>query len=317
MTVVAAFTAVPATGLIPPSEEVQFTDQSTGNPDSWLWDFGDGDISEEQHPVHTFIGNIGDTFGVTLKAWITASSLSVSMTLVAGIRFEKSSGFVEGTPEAALAALPSTYILTNQSSGPTRIIHQRGPGEQYHYQRNRETRQLSMPSGPSGGGTSVFKIEYSLGTGPSVGEATVTSDIGGAAYGGSARSTWLPFLDVTGYLGASPVIIFEPAIVAISTPVPLTRNGIEVSFRAMEYTTGSSSDYDEEVGIVAFGTSPVAAFTGAPTAGPSPLTVQFENQSTPAVGLPTTYSWKKRISGSGDAFVEFSTAENPSHIFTK
>ncbi|MFC1712564.1 NPCBM/NEW2 domain-containing protein, partial [Candidatus Poribacteria bacterium] len=33
---------------------VGFTDSSRGNPISWLWDFGDGETSVEQDPVHTY-----------------------------------------------------------------------------------------------------------------------------------------------------------------------------------------------------------------------------------------------------------------------
>lgn len=33
---------------------VQFTDQSTENPISWLWDFGDGSTSTEQNPMHVY-----------------------------------------------------------------------------------------------------------------------------------------------------------------------------------------------------------------------------------------------------------------------
>lgn len=33
---------------------VAFTDTSTGSPTSWLWNFGDGNISYEQNPSHTF-----------------------------------------------------------------------------------------------------------------------------------------------------------------------------------------------------------------------------------------------------------------------
>ena len=33
---------------------VQFSDTSTGNPGEWHWDFGDGNTSTEQNPIHTY-----------------------------------------------------------------------------------------------------------------------------------------------------------------------------------------------------------------------------------------------------------------------
>lgn len=45
---------------------VSFTDNSTGKITSWKWDFGDGNMSVEQHPVHTY--SKPDQYVVTL--WI-------------------------------------------------------------------------------------------------------------------------------------------------------------------------------------------------------------------------------------------------------
>jgi len=61
---VGAFTAEPQSGTAPLA--VTFTDTSTGCPTAWLWDFGDGGTSTEQHPVHTYTtpGNYTVTFSV-------------------------------------------------------------------------------------------------------------------------------------------------------------------------------------------------------------------------------------------------------------
>lgn len=56
------FIGGPLTGESPLS--VIFTDLSIGNPSSWLWDFGDGNTSTSQNPVHTY--NAGGVYTVSL-----------------------------------------------------------------------------------------------------------------------------------------------------------------------------------------------------------------------------------------------------------
>ena len=56
------FVAEPMAGRAPLA--VTFTDKSTGEPTSWLWDFGDGQTSTVQNPVHTFTS--GAAFDVVL-----------------------------------------------------------------------------------------------------------------------------------------------------------------------------------------------------------------------------------------------------------
>lgn len=54
---------------------VQFTDLSTGiDIARWLWDFGDGSMSDEQHPVHTYAR--AGTYSVTLSIWDTEGAKS-------------------------------------------------------------------------------------------------------------------------------------------------------------------------------------------------------------------------------------------------
>jgi PKD repeat protein len=45
---------------------VSFTDTSTNNPTSWLWDFGDGATSTQRNPSHTYAS--ANTYSVTLTA---------------------------------------------------------------------------------------------------------------------------------------------------------------------------------------------------------------------------------------------------------
>jgi beta propeller repeat protein len=59
----ADFDAVPEYGLAP--LRVQFTDRSCGTPLNWSWDFGDGNISQEQNPGNLF-GIPARDFTVTL-----------------------------------------------------------------------------------------------------------------------------------------------------------------------------------------------------------------------------------------------------------
>nr|WP_321498723.1 right-handed parallel beta-helix repeat-containing protein [uncultured Methanolobus sp.] len=58
------FTANVTSGNI--SLTVQFTDISTNNPDSWEWDFGDGNSSTESNPVYTY--STPGSYNVTLTA---------------------------------------------------------------------------------------------------------------------------------------------------------------------------------------------------------------------------------------------------------
>ena len=70
----AAFTFVSPGGVAPVT--VRFTDQSTGSPTGWSWDFADGTTSTQRNPTHSFTG--GGTFAVTLT--VTRGGLDRSVS---------------------------------------------------------------------------------------------------------------------------------------------------------------------------------------------------------------------------------------------
>ncbi len=57
----------------------QFTDNSTGGPTSWYWQFGDGDTSHRQNPVHAYASS--GTFTVTLIAFTCNESDTITNTI--------------------------------------------------------------------------------------------------------------------------------------------------------------------------------------------------------------------------------------------
>ena len=56
-----------------------FTDYSSGNIDEWLWSFGDGNISNEPNPVHTYIDQ-GDYLTTLTVTSFTGGSNCISTT---------------------------------------------------------------------------------------------------------------------------------------------------------------------------------------------------------------------------------------------
>ncbi|HIH94629.1 TPA: PQQ-binding-like beta-propeller repeat protein, partial [Methanosarcina acetivorans] len=77
---VAAFIADVTGGTAPLI--VNFTDQSTGSPTAWAWDFGDGANSTEQNPSHTYV---------------SAGNYTVNLTVenAAGMDFELKTNYIE------------------------------------------------------------------------------------------------------------------------------------------------------------------------------------------------------------------------------
>jgi PKD repeat protein len=71
---VADFSASPTSGTAP--LKVKFTDQSTENPATWQWDFGDGQTSIDQNPTHTYVTD--DTYTVKLTVKNKTGSDSVT-----------------------------------------------------------------------------------------------------------------------------------------------------------------------------------------------------------------------------------------------
>ncbi len=61
------------------SQEVQFSDLSSGSPELWSWDFGDNGTSDEQDPLHTY--EEAGTYTVTLQIFNEAKGSDVEIKI--------------------------------------------------------------------------------------------------------------------------------------------------------------------------------------------------------------------------------------------
>jgi len=129
--VVASFTTNQTTGPVPFS--VQFSDTSSGHPNSWQWNFGDGSANSTlQNPIHTY--TTAGTYSVTLTASNTTCGYSggITMTnLITANPPSSSCGTISGHKWNDLDGNGDWDIGEHGLSGWTINLYQRTSGQNY------------------------------------------------------------------------------------------------------------------------------------------------------------------------------------------
>lgn len=107
-----AFVGSPLSGNAPVT--VNFTDQSTGNPTSWSWNFGDGGTSTQQHPAHTY-NTAGD---YTVQLTVTSTCGTDAETKTTYIHIDPCVPPTANFSGSATSGnAPFTVNFTDQSTG--------------------------------------------------------------------------------------------------------------------------------------------------------------------------------------------------------
>ncbi|MFN0034303.1 MAG: PKD domain-containing protein [Saprospiraceae bacterium] len=258
-----------------------FTNSSLNGPTSFHWNFGDGNSSTLANPVHTY--STGGTYNVVLTATNVCGTSTKSREVVITSTAPPTAAF---TAIPSVGCVPLTVNFTNNSTGATSYSWSFPGG-------NPNTSTLASPTvAYDTAGVYTVTLTATNANGSSTASSTVTVNTLPQTVGftdtvthdtivrftntstGATSYLWT-FGDGDSSTVASPIHDYA-ALDSIYT--------YQVIMRATN-DCGTVTD-TQFVSIV---TDPRAGFTATPTSGCAPLTVQFNNSSTPNA---TSFLWR-------------------------
>lgn len=307
---IADFIGTPTSGNKPLT--VQFTDLSTGDITSWSWTFGDGGTSTEKNPSYTYLNK--GTYSVILGVDGPSGSHAKLRPLYITVNDPTSNPPVANfTAFPTSGAKPLTVQFTNLSTGDiTSYLWVFGDGgtsnlaSPSHTYINAGLYSVSLvASGPDGNDTKTSNnyINVTENTSnPPVANFTATPTSGTKPLAvqftdmstGDITSRYWDFGDGGTSTSVNPSHTYSNAGL-YSVSLTVNGPGGNHTKAITNYITVTNSTSNP----------PVANFSGTPTSGVKPLTVQFTDHST---GEITSRNWDFGDGGS-------STGVNPSHTY--
>ncbi len=301
------FSGTPRTGTNPLT--VNFSDLSTGNINSYSWDFGDGGSSSLANPSHTYTASGDYTVSLTVSGPGGSNSKTQTNYINVADPAQPPVANFSGTPFSG--ARPLAVSFTNLSTG--------------------DVSSYSWNFG-DGGSSSLPNPSHTF---TSTGKYTISLSVNGP--GGSNTNTKTNYISVTdpppppvADFSAKPLSGVSPLAVnfsnlstgAISSYAWNFGDGVSSSLANPSHTYTAAGGYTVTLTVSGPGGSnnktktnyihvsdpnsvPVADFSATPRFGNKPLTVNFTDLST---GDVTVWSW---TFGDGTD----SSATNPSHTY--
>ncbi|WP_281085414.1 PKD domain-containing protein, partial [Methanosarcina acetivorans] len=305
---VAEFSAEPTSGEIPLT--VRFTDESTGYPTEWFWDFGDGDDTNAtvQNPVHTY-AEVG-TYTVTLTATNSVGNDTESKTsYITTTCFAPVADF---SAEPTSGKVPLTVHFTDESANnPTSWSWDFGDGDDTN-----STLQNPVHTYAEIG---IYNVTLTAtntagnGTESKTGYITVADTVPIAHFSAEPTCGEVPltvqFTDLSENFPASWSWDFgdgDDTNSTLQNPVH-TYAEIGIYNVILTATNTAGNGTESKTGYITVVTTPVANFSGEPTSGKVPLTAQFTDLSE---NFPDSWSWDF-----GDGDDTNATMQNPVHTY--
>ena len=175
---VASFASSVTSGTAPLT--VQFVDSTTNSPTSWIWSFGDGNLSTIQNPSHTYMTS--DTYTVTLIATNAAGSDTQTRTNYIIVTY--ATPVANFTSDITNGTAPLTVRFTDTSeNSPTTWSWQFGDGGKStnqnptHEYTDTGTYSVSLTAKNSAGSNTTKMTGYITVTSVSSPVASFTADM--------------------------------------------------------------------------------------------------------------------------------------------
>jgi len=287
---VAAFSGSPTSGEAPLT--VNFTDESTSGPTSWSWTFGDGGTSTAQNPSYEYAA--AGTYTVEL-----------TVTNAYGSDTETKTDYITVTEPGqttrvyANADIPVTGNVTGSYSNTTasddsdetitEVAYTGHPRKTYSYLEHKWTFAV-----PSNSGDVTFYLEAARDNNSDGDDFTFAYSMDDVTYNNMVTVASATDQTYSASLPAGTSGTVYVRVVDTQRNWDGTSNDpVHIDYMYIEVGSASVSP-------------PVAGFSGSPTSGDAPLTVNFTDEST---NNPTSWSWDF-----GDGAT--STSQNPSHEYT-
>ncbi|MDP7437452.1 MAG: choice-of-anchor J domain-containing protein, partial [Candidatus Marinimicrobia bacterium] len=271
---------------------VVFTNLSTGNPTSWDWDFGDGNISTVQNPTHIY-ENPG------------LYTISLSISDGTDSHLETKSDYIEVDSPAAETLLSESFETELPSDWT--VIDNDADGNQWlRYSDDAHDGSVSMGVQFNSSGNDDWLITPQL-------TFTENSSVSFSFWARSLSANWLEDFNVMLSTTGNTISDFTTTLESVtSTPISWTEYSYDLSAYSGQsfYLAVQCVSVDQFYLFVddfEVTSDPVllADFIASNTTGEAPLITQFTNQSW---GNPTSWSWSFGDGGS-------STVQNPLYTF--
>lgn len=206
--IVASFIADVTSGNSP--LVVTFSDTSSGNPTSWMWDFGDGNTSPLQNPVHTY--TVDGLYTVILTAFISTGFVQINGSV--GTK-QRKIGLSAGSYQAAYDAFVADPWTINASVGIEYGARHLSPSVGFQVRAGKADWTFNL----SGYSSLVYQLILEA-TYANIDVFDSFAVTNGIVFPKTIIPTYLNLLDVTSYGGGSFVANFQDGNNLAQLPQP-------------------------------------------------------------------------------------------------